>query len=614
MEEQVGLYWHRLITRLASPEVPQAAVGLQEVSRSAGVLFRALGGARGLRVEAARPTRLDGARRTLLQRAAGSGRRAVLAWCDHEALYLPERLAVLPTRALNRELYFWLAALAAVPVPVQAREDWLAGAQRRTLAVLARYPGLRARYLRLVQAYLPLRPEPARLAPDAAAQEAAIRAALREPGSVAALPPARRSAAPVALWLHPEPPRSLAQPGAGVPEDAEPGAAQRGAEREHEPRLAAERVDAPQHKGGLLAVRLENIFSWSEFVKVDRGTDEDDPGESARDTARDLDVISVARDRSSARHRVRFDLDLPAPENDDAPLGSAVLLPEWDYRRRLLVPDYCALQPMVARRAEPCALPARLRRTARRLRAQFEALAPARSWRRAAPEGADLDLDACLQFAAERAAGRGDGGRGLYRALQTGNRDLACLLLADLSLSTDSYVNDHARVIDVIRDALLLFGESLAATGDRFAMFGFSSRKRQHVRFHVLKTFAEPYGGAARGRLQAIRPGYYTRMGAALRHATALLEAEPARRRLLLLLTDGKPNDLDRYEGRYGIEDTRMALAEARRRGLQPFCVTIDARAGDYLPHLFGSTGYVVIRRPAELPRQLPLLYAQLAR
>ena len=113
-----------------------------------------------------------------------------------------------------------------------------------------------------------------------------------------------------------------------------------------------------------------------------------------------------------------------------------MLLPEWDYPRRMLRPDYCALQPMVARCAAPCALPARLRRTARRLRAQFEALAPARSWRRGAPEGSDLDLDACLQFAAERAAGRGDAGRGLYRALHTGNRDLACLLLADLSLST----------------------------------------------------------------------------------------------------------------------------------------------------------------------------------
>ena len=155
-------------------------------------------------------------------------------------------------------------------------------------------------------------------------------------------------------------------------------------------------------------------------------------------------------------------------------------------------------------------------------------------------------------------------------------------------------------------------------------MSGGDGRPLRHVRLLVTtaparalsraENLSERYGAAVRGRLQAIRPGYYTRMGAALRHATTLLEAEPAQRRLLLLLTDGKPNDLDRYEGRYGVEDTRMALAEARRRGLQPFCVTIDTLAGDYLPHLFGSTGFVVIRCPAELPRQLPALYAQLAR
>ncbi len=79
-----------------------------------------------------------------------------------------------------------------------------------------------------------------------------------------------------------------------------------------------------------------------------------------------------------------------------------------------------------------------------------------------------------------------------------------------------------------------------------------------------------------------------------------------------MILTDGKPNDLDRYEGRYGIEDTRMALQEARKLGLQPFCVTIDTEANDYLPHLFGVGGYVVIRKPEDLPSQLPLLYAQL--
>ena len=202
----------------------------------------------------------------------------------------------------------------------------------------------------------------------------------------------------------------------------------------------------------------------------------------------------------------------------------------------------------------------------------------------------------------------------LYRDQRSGARDLACLLLADLSLSTDTYVDDRHRVIDVIRDSLYLFAESLSATGDPFALYGFSSRKRDPVRFHRIKGFDQPYDAGALGRIGAIKPGYYTRMGAAIRHARSLLEPQPAERRLLLLLSDGKPNDLDRYEGRYGIEDTRHAVQEARRAGLQPFCVTIDEKGNDYLPYLFGSGGYLVIRRPQELPGKLPMLYARLTR
>ena len=164
----------------------------------------------------------------------------------------------------------------------------------------------------------------------------------------------------------------------------------------------------------------------------------------------------------------------------------------------------------------------------------------------------------------------------------------------------------------MIRDSLFLFSEALQATGDRFALYGFSSRRRDHVRFHALKDFTSRYDNQVRGRIQAIRPGYYTRMGAAIRHATNLIDREPSRQKLLLLLTDGKPNDLDKYEGRYGVEDTRKAVHEALERGVRPFCVTIDEKAGDYLPYLFGSASYILVRNASELPSKLPLLYARL--
>ena len=128
----------------------------------------------------------------------------------------------------------------------------------------------------------------------------------------------------------------------------------------------------------------------------------------------------------------------------------------------------------------------------------------------------------------------------------------------------------------------------------------------------MIKNFDESYNSRVKGRIQAIKPGYYTRMGAAIRQAADVLSEQKSAQRLLLILTDGKPNDLDHYEGRYGIEDTRAAVQEAKARGLKPFCITIDEKAEDYLPYIYGSNDYLVIRKPEQLPRELTRLYCQL--
>jgi nitric oxide reductase NorD protein len=193
-------------------------------------------------------------------------------------------------------------------------------------------------------------------------------------------------------------------------------------------------------------------------------------------------------------------------------------------------------------------------------------------------------------------------------------RSLATLLLADLSLSTDAYATQTARVIDVIREALYVFGEALSASGDPFEMLGFSSVRRQNVRIQHLKGFDEPWNAAVRDRVGAIKPGYYTRMGAAIRLATQRLGERPERQRLMLILTDGKPNDLDVYEGRYGLEDTRHAVQAAREAGLIPFCITIDEAAHDYLPMLFGQQGYALVHRPQDLVDRLTTVYTRFMR
>ncbi len=609
MEQFIGGLWDKLVTRTAYRGFPKARVELKEVERIAPIFFRALGGDAGLTIQAGTAT-THGAKRKWLERVAGVGERVELAWLDDATLHLPAWIDTFPERAQNRELYLWLIALAAHDVAPAA--SWIVRNQKATETALQALPGMQQRYRSLCDAVLALRPDPGSLPAVEAAAEMSIRAALSQPGSVAAFIPGKIPSAPVPLWLHPEPPVALgAQPKPQQNEPQQPEGSNVGADAEARKRKA-EAVDMPDNKSPfMLMFRAESLFSWAEYVKVNRPLDEDENDNAAK-AANDLDFLSVANDGKTTASRIRFDLDLPAESDDDFVLADGILLPEWDCRKQHLQPAHCRLQMMLARDAEPCPLPPALRATAKRLRNQFQSLSTAPTRLRGQVSGSDLDLDACVRYAAEKSSGAPIAEPGLYIDSRKQLRDLSCLLLADLSLSTDAWINNSARVIDVIRDSLLLFGEALAATGDRFALYGFSSVRRQNIRFHLLKGFDERYNDTIRGRLVALKPGFYTRMGAAIRHSAAILSKQKSTRRLLLILTDGKPNDLDKYEGRYGIEDTRVAIQEARRLGLTPFCVTIDEKAGDYLPHLFGANGYVMVKNAAELPQVLPRLYVQL--
>lgn len=611
MEEYVGDLWHKFITRSARRDYPDAIVHLEEIEKTAGVLFRALGGDPGLRVAAAAEVE-HGGRRRWLARIAHVEDRVAHATRDAETLSLPPSLSLFPERAANRDLYLWLIAQAAATG--RASGDWLVANQQATLFTLQRYPGFEARYRRLVDACLALRIPPEKLPKDEAAVETAIRQALHEPGSVGPLPASRRPPQPVPMWLYPSPAqidrRTRPDDAANTPQDPddEHGKTVDAAQQ----RQQATREDMPDGKDGfILPFRAESLVSWAEYVKVNRGLDED-PEEDAAKAAPDMDKLAIARDGKTLASRVRFDLDLPSAAADDIPLQSGILLPEWDWKKRTLKKDQCRLDLLDARDAPPIDVPERLRKPVRKVRQQLEALAPSRRWFKNQPDGSELDVDACVRTWSDRRAGHTDNAFGNYLKLERHERDMACLVLADLSLSTDAWVSDHARVIDVIRDSLTLFSEALGATGDSFALYGFSSLRRENIRFHQIKTFEEKHGPATLGRIAALKPGYYTRMGAAIRYASRILEKQPNALRLMLILSDGKPNDLDQYDSRYGIEDTRMSLIEARNAGLKPFCVTIDKEGEGYLPHLFGPAGFTVIRKPEELPSRLPMLYAQL--
>ncbi|WP_395703972.1 nitric oxide reductase activation protein NorD [Aquabacterium sp.] len=611
MEERVGLWWHQLVTRAADRSHAEAAVDLAQVQRAIGLLYRAAGGLPGLRIGSASEAAIGGPR-SWLQRIAGSGRRAAGAELDERVLALPPRLAVFDRVELNRDLYLWLAALAACYRPQQG---WLADNRAATERALAHWPGLRQRHAALLQAQLAARPGLPSLRGAARAAEQAVQAALNgRPAGPDGDAPGPRDVAPVWLWLQATAgaeAAAAARAEATGERRAATGPAGQGADtrRRRAETVAAMREGAPF----MLFFRAESLLSWSELVRVNRAEDDSDDG-AAQDAADDMDRLAVAPDGQRCASRVRFDLDLPSAAADDLPLGDGQRLPEWDCRAQRLLPEHCAVQTFVARDSSPFVPDAALRRTARAVRRRFELLRAAPHWRRGETDGEALDLDAWVRHRTAAGADGRSAAPAVFARRETGERSLATLLLADLSQSTDAHVDDQRRVIDVIRDALHVFGEALSATGDAFEMLGFSSVRRQHVRIQHLKGFDERWAAPARQRVGAVKPGFYTRMGAAIRHATGRLAERPERQRLLLLLTDGKPNDLDVYEGRYGLEDTRHAVAEARAAGIQPFCVTIDDRAQDYLPHLFGPRGYVRVQRPQQLPEKLARVYATLAR
>jgi nitric oxide reductase activation protein len=169
------------------------------------------------------------------------------------------------------------------------------------------------------------------------------------------------------------------------------------------------------------------------------------------------------------------------------------------------------------------------------------------------------------------------------------------------------------RIIDVEKEALVLMAEALDALGDDYAIYGFSGYGRDQVDFFVVKEFTERYDERVQGRIAAIKPHRSTRMGPAIRHAIRKLERQEARMKTLLLLSDGYPQDYDygkdRQSKEYGIQDTMMALHEARLKGIQTFCITVDPAGHDYLRAMCPDHKYLVIEDITALPKELPKIY-----
>ena len=290
---------------------------------------------------------------------------------------------------------------------------------------------------------------------------------------------------------------------------------------------------------------------------------------------------------------------------DEKPLNGNLVYDEWDYRRSAFRKNWCHMREKKLSPVGGNFVSNTIDKYSGlliKLRRQFEMMRLQERFVKRQKDGDDIDLDAVIEFLGDRVSGSSNDER-FYRRLARDKRDIAAVFLVDMSSSTEGWINT------AIKEALLLMGESLSILGDRFAIYGFSGMRRLRSELFLIKGFEEPYSDHTRGKIAAINPQEYTRMGPPIRHLTKILSETDARVRLLITLSDGKPEDYDDYKGEYAIEDTRHALIEAKALGIHPFCITIDKHAHDYMAHMYGEVNYIFLNDVQQLPARMPSIY-----
>jgi nitric oxide reductase NorD protein len=330
-----------------------------------------------------------------------------------------------------------------------------------------------------------------------------------------------------------------------------------------------------------------------------------------RDDNRNLWIFIEAGDEEQS-----FDAPSSNRAVDDATLPPRHY-PEWDEATRCFRPDWVSVYDTLQPTGDPADIDALLARhapVARHLKRVLDLLKPQdRTRLRYQEEGTELDLDVAVRAIADWRAGTQPDPR-IHMSTRTDGRDIAVLLLVDLSASVnDALAGTDETVLSVSRAAVALLAWAISQLGDQLAIAGFHSNTRHEVRYLHIKGFAEPWDDAPKARLAGTLGAYSTRMGAALRHAGHLLSGRQADKKLLLLLTDGQPADVDVSDPQHLHADAAHAVRELDAMGLHTHCISLDAKADDYVGRIFG-TRWTVIDHVEQLPRRLPELFLSLTR
>ena len=289
-------------------------------------------------------------------------------------------------------------------------------------------------------------------------------------------------------------------------------------------------------------------------------------------------------------------------------IEGAELYNEWNFKRQHYHKNWCVLRELEIEAKHDDFVENTLEKhkgLLKSLRHTFEILRGEDKLLKRQVHGDDIDIDALVEAYGDVKSGMEMTDR-LFTKMHKEERNVAVMFMVDMSGSTKGWINEAER------ESLILLSEVIQILGDRFAIYGFSGVTRTRCELYKIKAFDEEYDDVIKGRISNIQPKDYTRMGVFIRHMTRLFNEVEASTKLLITISDGKPDDYDTYRGEYGIEDTRQALYEAHRDGIHSYCITIDEEARDYLPHMYGAANYSVIDDVAQLPLKVSDIYRRL--
>ncbi|MGB0886720.1 MAG: nitric oxide reductase activation protein NorD [Vicingaceae bacterium] len=374
-------------------------------------------------------------------------------------------------------------------------------------------------------------------------------------------------------------------------------------------------IDKKQIEDNVAQNQFEKVDTLSEFNGTFKEMEGDDTLSDDEDAIRELNLKHTVRadDTSHSVYKAEFvnsKTNILVHRKDEK--ETFLFYDEWNYKKRSYKTNFCKIYPKVATSFSENYAKKTLKENQKPLRELYRLFSQAHNEFEKVERvntGEEIDFDAVIDAFTEIRSKRTPSEK-LYTTKRKRKKDLSVLILLDTSLSADGYTNNE-RVLDVEKKAVILFGEVLNDFNISFQIDTFSSNTRNNCSYQSVKTFKESW---SKGKLKVggIETEGYTRIGTALRHAGTLLEKEPTQRKWIILLSDGKPNDYDTYEGVYGVEDVKQSLKELNNKHIHTFSLAIEAQAKYYLPQMFGHNNYSILSKPADLPLAFGKFYKKI--